>query len=275
MAARRMTPADGCAWITGASSGIGEAVALELARRGWTVAITARRLPELEAIATRAAGLPGRIVAHPGDVTDRDGMATLIDTIEAMHGAIALAFFNAGVAPYVKAGALDIDAFRQAVEINVMGVVHGLAPLLERMASRGQGQVAVNASIAGYGGLPKAAAYGASKAAMIHMCEALKFDCDNLGLTIQVVNPGFIDTPLTRKNDFPMPFLMPMERAAQRCVDGFERGGFEINFPRRLAFILKAINLLPYPAYFWLVAKGTGWDKQAKRDAGKAPPSSG
>jgi NAD(P)-dependent dehydrogenase (short-subunit alcohol dehydrogenase family) len=257
-----MTPADGCVWLTGASSGIGKAVALELARRGWTVASTARRLPELEALASEAAGLKGRIVAHPGDVTDREGMAALLDTIEAMHGPVALGFFNAGVAPYVKAGALDIDAFRQSFEINVMGAVNGLAPLLERMGARGKGQVAVNASIAGYGGLPRAAAYGASKAAAIHMCEALKYDCDNLGLTIQVVNPGFIDTPLTQKNDFPMPFLMTMDEAGRRCVDGFERGGFEINFPRRLAFILKAMNLLPYGLYFRLVAWGTGWRKK-------------
>ncbi|MGL4729739.1 MAG: SDR family NAD(P)-dependent oxidoreductase [Bosea sp. (in: a-proteobacteria)] len=274
-----MTPADGCVWITGASSGIGKSVALELARRGWTVAASARRLSELEALAAEASGLKGRIVAHPGDVTDREGMASLLDTIETMHGPVALAFFNAGVAPYVKAGALDVDAFRQAFEINVMGAVNGLAPALERMAARGQGQIAVNASIAGYSGLPKAAAYGASKAAAIHMCEALKFDCDNLGITMQVVNPGFIDTPLTRKNDFPMPFLMAMDEAGRRCVDGFERGGFEINFPRRLAWILKGLKLLPYPLYFWLVAKGTGWDKQGKNinapDAGPTKKSEG
>lgn len=272
MAPRRMTPQDGCAWITGASSGIGRSVALELARRGWTVAATARRLSELEALAADAAGLKGRIVAHPGDVTDREGMASLADTIETMHGPLALAFFNAGVAPYVRAGALDVDAFRQAMEINFMGAVNGLAPAIERMAARGQGQVAVNASVAGYGGLPRAAAYGASKAAAIHMCEALKFDCDNLGITLQVVNPGFIDTPLTRKNDFPMPFLMTMDEAGRRAVDGFERGGFEINFPRRLAWILKAINLLPYPLYFGLIAWGTGWSKQGRPDAKETAP---
>jgi NAD(P)-dependent dehydrogenase (short-subunit alcohol dehydrogenase family) len=257
-----MRPSDGCAWVTGASSGIGRATALELARRGWTVIITARRLAELEAIAAGAGAGPGRIIAHPCDVTDRAGMSSLLETIETTHGPVALAFFNAGVAPYVKAGALDIDAFRQVVEINIMGVVHGLASLLERMGARGQGQAAVNASVAGYGGLPQAAAYGSSKAAMIHMCEALKFDCDNLGIRLQVVNPGFVDTPLTEKNTFPMPFMVPMDEAARRVVDGFESGGFEITFPRRLAWILKAINLLPYPAYFWLVAKATGWDRK-------------
>jgi NADP-dependent 3-hydroxy acid dehydrogenase YdfG len=258
---RRMTPADGVAWITGASSGIGSAVALELARLGWTVAASARRLPELEALASRAEGLPGRIIAHVVDVTDREAMARTVEAIETVHGPIAQAFFNAGVAPYTRAGSLDIDAFRQVVEVNIMGVVYGLAPLLERMGARGHGQVAVNASIAGYGGLPKAAAYGASKAAVIHMCEALKFDCDQLGIVMQVVNPGFVDTPLTRKNDFPMPFMIPELEAARRVVDGFAHGGFEITFPRRLAWILKVINLLPYPAYFALVGRATGWRK--------------
>jgi NAD(P)-dependent dehydrogenase (short-subunit alcohol dehydrogenase family) len=259
--AGRMTPSDGVAWITGASSGIGRDVALELARRGWTVAASARRLPALEALTAAAAGLAGRIVAYAVDVTDRDGMANTVNAIETVHGPIALCFLNAGVAPYTRAGALDVEAFRQVVEINIMGVVHGLAPVLERMGQRGRGQVAVTASVAGYGGLPKAAAYGSSKAAMIHMCEALKFDCDQLGITMQVVNPGFVDTPLTKKNDFPMPFMISQDVAARRVVDGFERSGFEITFPRRLAWLMKAINLLPYPAYFWLVGKATGWRK--------------
>lgn len=257
-----MKPADGVAWVTGASSGIGRATALELARRGWTVCITARRISELEQLAAEAEVLSGRMVAHVGDVTDTDGMAQLVDAIERVHGPIALAFFNAGVAPYTRAGALDVEAFRTALNVNVLGVANGLAPVLARMGERRKGQVAVNASIAGYRGLPKAAAYGASKAAAIHLCEALKFDCDNLGLTMQVVNPGFIDTPLTRKNDFPMPFLMSMDDAAKRVVDGFERGNFEIIFPKRLALILKVMRLLPYAWYFPLVTRQTGWDKQ-------------
>lgn len=258
----RMGPADGVAWVTGASSGVGRATCLELARRGWTVCATSRRLPELEELAALASGLSGRIVAHPGDVTNETAMAGLVDGIEMVHGPIALAFFNAGVAPYTRAGELDVHAFRQALAVNVLGAANGLAPVLARMGLRKRGQVAVNASVAGYRGLPKAAAYGASKAAAIHMCEALKFDCDNLGITMQVVNPGFVDTPLTQKNDFPMPFLMSMEDAAKRIVDGFEKGGFEITFPRRLAFILKLMRILPYSWYFPLVARQTGWDKQ-------------
>ncbi len=130
MAIRTMTPADGVAWVTGASSGIGRATVLELARRGWTVCATARRLEDLEALAAEASALSGRIVAHAGDVTDEAGMAALVETIERVHGPIALAFMNAGVAPYTRAGALDVEAFRQAMAVNVLGVANGLSPVL-------------------------------------------------------------------------------------------------------------------------------------------------
>ncbi|MGL4242783.1 MAG: SDR family NAD(P)-dependent oxidoreductase, partial [Beijerinckiaceae bacterium] len=182
-------------------------------------------------------------------------------TIATAHGPIALAFFNAGIAPYVRAPDIDVAAFRQAVDVNVMGVVNGIAAVMPAMAKQGFGQISVNASIAGYGGLPKSAAYGATKAALINMCEALKFDCDNLGLVLQLVNPGFVETPLTGKNDFPMPFLMKNEDAARRVCDGFATGGFEITFPRRFAYLLKAVNLLPYPLYFAVVGRLTGWRK--------------
>ncbi|MDR6870490.1 NAD(P)-dependent dehydrogenase (short-subunit alcohol dehydrogenase family) [Bosea sp. BE125] len=265
MSLPRMQPKDGVAWVTGASSGIGEAVSLELARRGWTVAITARRLDLLEDIARRAEGLPGRIVAHAGDVTETAAMQAVVDGIESVHGPIALAFLNAGIAPHVRSGAFDLVALEQAFPVNLFGVAKGLAAVLERMTPRGRGQIAVNASIAGYGGMPRGAAYGASKAAVIHLCEALKFDCDRLGIRLQLVNPGFVDTPLTRGNGYPMPLLMPLAEAARRIVDGFARGGFEIAFPRRLAWFAKAVNCLPYPAYFWLVARLTPRGKSTRR----------
>jgi len=119
----------------------------------------------------------------------------------------------------------------------------------------------VTASLAGYGGLPKAAIYGASKAALINACESLKFDCDRLNIKLQLVNPGFVATPLTAQNEFPMPFLIDHDEAARRTVDGFAGGSFEITYPRRFAAILKCVNLLPYPLYFWLVGKVTGGSK--------------
>jgi len=257
----RAAPGDGIAWVTGASSGIGRAVSLELARRGFTVVVTARRLPELEAVAAEAAG--GRIVAMAGDVTDREAMAALVGRIETEVGPLALAFLNAGTFFPMKRGApFDADLVARTFTINVVGTCNALAPVLARMTERGRGQVAINASVAGYGGLPTSAAYGATKAALINMSEALKFNLDLAGVTLQVVNPGFVGTPLTDKNDFPMPFLIPAEDAARRICDGFRTAGFEITFPRRLAWILKAINLLPYWLYFPLVARATGFDRK-------------
>ncbi|WP_326873982.1 SDR family NAD(P)-dependent oxidoreductase [Bosea sp. (in: a-proteobacteria)] len=266
MAMPRMQPQDGVAWVTGASSGIGAAVALELARRGWTVAATARRLDKLEALALSADGLPGRIVAHVGDVVDPAAMAAVVEGIESVHGPVALAFLNAGIAPRNGPGLIDVAAFEQVFAVNLIGVVRGAAAIAERMASRGKGQIAVNASLAGYRGLPGAAAYGASKAAAIHLCEALRFDCERHGIHLQLVNPGFVDTAMTKRNSFPMPFMLPLDEAAVRVVDGFARGGFEITFPRRLAWLMKALRLLPYPVYFWMVRKLAGEHRGGRRD---------
>lgn len=255
MALPRMTPQDGVAWITGASSGIGAAVALELARRGWTVAATARRLDLLEGLARQSEHLPGRIVAHAGDVTDAAAMAGLVETIEAVHGPIALAFLNAGVATGTIGQRLDIDlaAAEATFAVNVFGVLRTLVPVVSQMRKRGRGQIAVTASLVGYRGLPLAAAYGASKAAMIHLCESLRADCVDAGITLQLVNPGFVVTPMTEGNGFSMPFLMPVEAAARRVADGLAGGGFEITFPRRLAWLLKLARILPYPLYFALM----------------------
>lgn len=253
MSLPRMKPQDGVAWITGASSGIGAAVAIELARRGWTVAITARRVEALEAVAREAEGLSGRIVAHVGDVTDAQGMEGLAEAIESIHGPIALAFLNAGIAPGTKGSPVDLEGVELAMRVNLFGVAKGLSAALGRMMTRGRGQIAVNASLAGYRGVISAAAYGASKAAAIHLCEALYLDSRRMGIRLQLVNPGFVDTPMTRRNRFAMPFLMSVEDGARRIVDGFERGGFEITFPRRLAWMLKVARILPYPVYFALI----------------------
>jgi short-subunit dehydrogenase len=126
------------------------------------------------------------------------------------------------------------------------------------MIARRAGQIAIVSSVAGYRGLPRAIAYSATKAALIAMSESLKFDLDRAGVMVNVINPGFVKTPLTDKNDFPMPFLMSVEEASRRVIDGLARGRFEVCFPRRFAYILKAMRLLPYALYFPLVGRGTG-----------------
>jgi NAD(P)-dependent dehydrogenase (short-subunit alcohol dehydrogenase family) len=259
----RAKPEDGVAWVTGASSGIGRATALELARRGYTVAVTARRLPDLDALSRESCG-SGRIVAFPADVTDSGSCAAAVDGIEKALGPIALAFLNAGVYIPVSGTRIDVAAFHRTFDVNVLGTVHCLAAVLPRMADRAKGQIAINASVAGYGGLPRAAAYGAAKAALINMAQALSFDAGPAGVRIQIVNPGFVDTPATAVNDFPMPFLIGVEEASRRVADGFERSGFEIAFPKRFVLLLKLLNLLPYDLYLRLVGRTTGGGGGAK-----------
>jgi NAD(P)-dependent dehydrogenase (short-subunit alcohol dehydrogenase family) len=242
------------AWITGASSGIGRALALHLARDGWRVAASARNA---DALAALAAASPG-IVPVPLDVTDERAVAAAVAAIEDAHGPIALAVLNAGT--HEAMGAEDFSAapLRRLIDLNLMGVANALAALLPRMRARRAGHIAVVASLAGYRGLPTAAAYGASKAAVIVLCEALKPDCDRLGITLQLVNPGFVATPLTARNRFTMPFLMPLERATAAFARGLRSRRFEIVFPWRFAMLMKLLRLLPYRLYFAVVRRMTG-----------------
>jgi NAD(P)-dependent dehydrogenase (short-subunit alcohol dehydrogenase family) len=251
----RASPADGCAWVTGASSGIGRGVALELARRGYVVVASARRVEELQALAKEAADLTGRIEPAPVDVADRAGMAKAVADIEA-RGPIALAFLNAGGSFADAPGDFGGDGFRRTFELNVFGVVNGLNPVMNAMRRRGKGQIAINGSIAGYGPLPGTGAYGPSKAAVINLAAGAKFSADRFGITVQIVNPGFVRTPLTADNKFSMPGILALDDAARRICDGFERSGFEIAFPRRFAWLMKAMILLPYPLYFALMRRG-------------------
>lgn len=252
---RPVTSADGVAWITGASTGIGRAVALKLAAAGWTVVATARGADKLDALAAEAP--EGRIRPMAGDVTDADAMAAIVRRIEAEVGPVALALLNAGT--YVRTGARDltVESVAATMTVNWNGTINALVPALAPMRKRRKGQIAIVASVAGYGGLPGAAPYSASKAALIKFAEGLKFDLDRFGIVIQVINPGFVETPLTDRNDFPMPFLMKVDEAAERIVKGLAGGRFEITFPKRFSFMLKFLNNLPYALYFPLVGYGT------------------
>lgn len=240
----------GPVWITGASSGIGRALALRLARDGRQVIASARSTDALADLAREN----GNIVAWPLDVTDAGACEKAVAEIEAAHGPLALAVLNAGTHKATPATDFSTTDIRALVDINLMGTVNALAPLLARRTKH----IAVVASVAGYSGLPTAAGYGATKAALINMCEALKPECDALGIKLQLVDPGFVKTPLTDKNDFPMPFIMDVDDAVEALVRGLASDRFEIVFPRRFALILKFLRLLPYRLYFPLVRKATG-----------------
>lgn len=248
------TPADGAVWVTGASSGIGEHVALRLAAQGWTVLASARRADALAALAACATGA-GRIVPVPLDVTDLDAVRRTVAEMEQAHGPIATLVLNAGTFAPDSAAKLSAERYRQTVEVNLMGVVNCLDAALPGLIARRKGHVVIVSSVAGYRGLPRSLAYGPTKAALINLAESLYLDLERYGVRVQLVNPGFIKTPLTDKNDFPMPFLMPVEEAADRMVAEMRGEGFEITFPRRFTFMLQRLRCLPYPLYFALTRK--------------------
>ncbi|WP_275782469.1 SDR family NAD(P)-dependent oxidoreductase [Pararhizobium gei] len=251
-------PEHGVAWVTGASSGIGRALSLQLTREGFNVVVTARDHEKLVALQQSAAG-PGKIIVLDGDVTDPRDMERIISAIEYEHGVLALAVLNAGVYIPVHGEDMHRDDFEKTFAVNLHGTVNCLLPTVRHMRAQGKGQIALVSSVTGYGGMPTSAAYGASKAALINMAESLKFDLDKVGIRVQIINPGFVATAATEKNDFPMPALVSAEEAADRIVSGLKSKRFEVTFPRRFTYALKLLNLLPYPLYFWLMNRSTGW----------------
>lgn len=250
-------PEDGAVWITGASEGIGKSVAIQMADEGYTVYISARSKDKLDAIANEYSGA-GKIITAALDVTDRAANLKCVKRIVKEVGALAICVLNAGTFKPVRGNNLKFDDFDFIHSVNIDGVMNGLIPAVDAMKEAGQGQVAIVSSVAGYGGLPKNGPYGLSKAGLINLAESLKFDFDKMNIKIQLITPGFIDTPLTEKNKFPMPFLMPVEKAASRIVQGLGKQSFEITFPRRFTYMLKFMNLWCYPVYFWMVRKITG-----------------
>lgn len=235
-------------WITGASSGIGRELALRLARDGSTVAVSARSADKL---AELAATNP-LIRVFPLDVTDAAATDATVAGIEAQLGPIDLAVLNAGTWDRMGAGDFSAARAEASMRVNYLGHINGVEALAKRFIARRAGHLAIVASVAGYRGMPQAAAYAPSKAAAISLAEVLKPDFDRSGVTLTVINPGFVDTPMTSVNKFPMPFIMPVDKAVDRIVDGLAKRKFEIAFPWQLVTLLKVMRVLPYPLYFWV-----------------------
>lgn len=250
-------PEDGIVWITGASSGIGRALALRLVGAGYRVAVTARSHDALYALQREAAGLSGSIIVLEGDVTSAPDMERVVASIEYDHGPLRMAVLNAGIYLPVHGKDLHRVDFERTFAVNLGGTVNCLLPALNAMKKHGVGHIAITSSVTGYGGLPTSAAYGATKAALINMAESLKFDLDPMNIKIQVINPGFVDTPATAGNDFAMPALQTPETAAKAIHAGLAADRFEITFPRRFTFMLKLLQLLPYSLYFAAVQRVT------------------
>ncbi len=240
-------------WLVGASTGIGLALAQRLHTLGATVIVSARQIEALKAFVRDH---PGSI-ALPLDVTDhaavhRTAGAALAD------GPLDLVCYCAGHYHPMRATAMDLQDMLRHHEVNTVGALHVLDAITPGMVARKQGHISLVSSVAGFRGLPQSLAYGPTKAALINLAETLYLDLQPLGLGVSVINPGFVDTPLTAGNDFHMPALISPDEAAQAIVHGWSQGEFEIHFPKRFTRVMKLLRLLPYRLYFALVRRITG-----------------
>lgn len=241
-------------WIVGASSGIGREVALQYADKGSEVIISARSKEKLDEIATVK---PDLIKSMPLDVTDECSVKLATYQLFADGEGPKTVILNAGAYAPMSFDHFSADKAMEVMNVNYSGVVRLIERILPHYLGDGSGKIVVVASVAGYQGLPLSLAYGPTKAALINLCEALRVELMGSGVTIQLVNPGFVKTPLTAGNKFPMPFLMEVEDAAASMIKGIEGNAFEIIFPRRFAYILKFIRMLPYAISLPLIRKGT------------------
>ena len=249
-------------WLTGASSGIGEALAYELATRGAVLALTSRRTDALMLVRDKIISSGGRAYTFTGDVQSLSSMKALAQQIRADLGPLDILISNAGTHIPTNPAKFDSAEYKQIMDINYGGMLHSIESVLPEMITARSGYIVAIASLAGYRGLPLGGAYGASKAAMINFLESIRFQLKEFNIPVTIVNPGFVKTPLTDKNRFKMPFLIDAPRAARIICDGIEAGQKEITFPFPFNLILKVARILPFPIYAFLVERV--WSKVPK-----------
>lgn len=242
--------------ITGASSGIGRAAAVEMGRQGARVALVARREDLLAEVArdVRAAG--GETLVLPADVTDRDAAAAAVAETAREWGAVDVVVANAGVGVTRPAHKLRIDDIERMMRVNYLGAVYVILAALPAMVERKSGQVVGVSSLAAFRGLPGSAGYSATKAALTAFLESVRIDVRPHGVIVTTVHPGFVRTPMTAPNKHPMPFLMDVDKAAKVMVAGIRAGRSEVNFPWQLAGIMQAVRRLPNSVYDRAFPKG-------------------
>jgi short-subunit dehydrogenase len=232
--------------LTGASSGIGHALAHELVRRGWDLALLARRKDLLDELSQELNARGGKTVALACDVTDRDAVRAAVRAgEEILGGPFDLAIANAGVGVPTNATRFKIDDAELMVRVNVLGLLYLVDAVAPSMVERRAGRIAGVASIAGLRGLPTSSVYSATKSFMQSFLEASRVELASRGVGVTIVNPGFIRTPMTAKNRFKMPFLMSAEEAATIIADGIERGDREVEFPRPMSLLMRGMRLVP------------------------------
>ncbi|MBU3627845.1 SDR family oxidoreductase [Polynucleobacter sp. AP-Reno-20A-A9] len=240
-------------WVIGASSGIGEACAKALLLQGAKVALSSRRAERLNQIALTA-GVDQALVI-PLDVTDDVQLQDGYKTIVSAWGGVDLLLFVSGMYVPLRADNFDIKVAEKTIDANLLGPMRAVALVVPEMLKAHSGHIAIVGSVAGYSGLPKALAYGPSKAAIINFCENLYYDLLPTGVSVHMISPGFVATEATAKNDFEMPALISAEEAASEILAGIQTGEFDIHFPKRFTRFLKFLRILPYPIYFWIVRR--------------------
>lgn len=229
-------------WLTGASSGIGAALAVQLLEQGHRVALGARSANSLSHLIQR---YPGQVLAAVGDVDASEDMATIAAQIEHTWGALDLVILNAGTCEYLEPGRFDPELVERVVRTNLFGVCHCIAAALPLLRRGESPHLVVTGSSVTWLSLSRAGAYGASKAAVRYLVESLRIDLIKEGIAVTLVSPGFVDTPLTRRNDFPMPQMWSAERAAAHIIARLPRRPLEINFPAAFTLGLRLLGALP------------------------------
>jgi NADP-dependent 3-hydroxy acid dehydrogenase YdfG len=240
-------------WIVGASSGIGEACAKTLIKQNARVALSSRRTERLTTIAQEAKVNQTLVLSL--DVTNDHELRATYETILNAWGGIDLLLFVSGIYTPLRADNFDFQVTKQIIDTNLLGPMKAVSLVLPKMLEMQQGNIAIVGSVAGYSGLPKALAYGPSKAAIINFCETLYYDLLPKGIGVHMISPGFVATEATAQNDFEMPGLISAEEAASEILKGIQQGEFDIHFPKRFSRFLKFLRILPYPLYFWIVRR--------------------
>jgi len=241
-------------WLVGASSGIGAALAQALLQAGAIVALSARRADQLAIVAAPYSNAS----VVPFDVTETEAWPAALTNVLERLGQIDLVILGAARYDPTHSWQIDIEQAEKSFDLNVVSVYRGLSVIVPQLLAQGHGGVSLIASISGYTGLPRALIYGATKAALQNLCETLYFELAPKGLAVYLINPGFVQTPMTSANDFEMPGLMTPEAAARAIMLGFERGHFEIRFPKAFSLALRVIGMLPDRLRFALLHKTTG-----------------
>ncbi|SMF71719.1 SDR family NAD(P)-dependent oxidoreductase [Candidatus Pelagibacter sp. HIMB1321] len=246
-------------WITGGSTGIGKALAIKFANKGWNVAVSARR----EELLNELSNQYENISAYPLDVTDKQKCVDVFEQIKNKYQDIDICFFSTGTWNPKKEKEIDVEQIEDVFKINFFGTVNTIKAVEQYFRDRKKGTITIVSSIAGYRGLPNSTGYGPSKSALNNLAESLYFDFKRFGVRVCLVSPGFIKTPMTDKNDFKMPFIKTTDYAADKIYDGLiNKNVFEIHFPKSLTVILKILSFLPSKLYFSLVGQMTKHQKK-------------